>query len=97
MWNIRGCNDPAKQKEVKNSVNKRAIAMVVLVENKVKRKNVDMVCKNCCPHWEFIHNCMGERVGRVWIGWNPEVLEVEMFRLHEQTITVKVKEKGKNE
>lgn len=35
-------------------------------------------------------------MGRVWIGWNPTQMDVEVFRLHEQAITVKAKDKGKD-
>lgn len=41
--NIRGCNDPAKQKEEKKFVDQHAISMLILVENKVRRKNVNKV------------------------------------------------------
>lgn len=83
QWNIRGCNDPSKQKEVRNFVRDTKLSLLVLVENKVRKT---FLANNCCPSWSLLHNCMGNGVGRVWILWNPRDLEVEVVSIHEQVI-----------
>lgn len=46
-WNIRGLNFPAKQKAIKELVLQYKIAIIGLVETKVKEENVEKVVKGC--------------------------------------------------
>lgn len=49
------------------------------------------------PRWKWVHNYAHSPKGRVWVGWLEETLEVQIDRMLEQVITVKVSEKANRE
>lgn len=91
QWNIRGCNDLLKQKEVRNFIIENKLSIMIFLENKVRKCYAEEIANACCPTWSFFHNCMGEGVGRVWSMWNQSDVEIDLLSIHEQVITVKVK------
>jgi len=42
-WNLRGLNDPIKQKVAKVFVNKNQLSMVGLIEHKIKEPNIKKI------------------------------------------------------
>lgn len=79
-WNIRGLNDPCKHIEIRKFIFDYRLDLVCIVENKVMNCNIDRVRKLC------IHNAPINGLGRVWICWNPLVLDVQMLNLNGQSI-----------
>ena len=46
-WNVRGLNDPTKQKEVKNFVSKENVHVIGVLETKIKQPNERKICGKC--------------------------------------------------
>uniref|UniRef100_A0A5B7BES6 DUF4283 domain-containing protein n=1 Tax=Davidia involucrata TaxID=16924 RepID=A0A5B7BES6_DAVIN len=56
-WNIRGLNNPLKQKEVRKYARTQHPSIFCLSETKVKACNLDATFKKCFRDWNVIHNC----------------------------------------
>ena len=71
-WNIRGLNDPLKQREVRSFVKSKAIDLICLVETRVRAPNRDRIFSSLFPGWRLFHNYEHALLGRIWICGNPE-------------------------
>lgn len=90
FWNIRGLNDPLKQKEAKIFVRTSKLSMVGLLEHKIKESNVDRILKYICPHWHSTHNYRHAPLGRILVCWDPLVLSVTVLDQSNQFIHCEV-------
>lgn len=79
VWNLRGLNDPLKQKAAKKFLNNNDLSLFGLVEHKVKEPNIKKVVNFICPHWLFAHNSDQAPIGRILICWNPLLLAVKVL------------------
>lgn len=55
-WNIKGLNDPLKQREVKKLIKDKKVFVCSLVETKVTVSKFQSVCANLWGKWSFFHN-----------------------------------------
>lgn len=76
FWNMRGLNDPLKQKEVRSFVNKNKLSIIGLVEHKIKEPNFNRVFCSMIPSWSFVHNYSHSPNGRICVGWDPSFVNV---------------------
>ncbi|KAG5544421.1 hypothetical protein RHGRI_016993 [Rhododendron griersonianum] len=91
-WNVRGLNDPLKQKEVHSMIKVHRLGMMGVVEAKVRPENIDHVVKRCFPHsWSFLHNAYNDSVARIILGWDPQLFTVDMIHSSSQLLVVKDK------
>ena len=97
-WNIRGLNDKCKQTEIRKVIFDNQLALLCIVETKVRRSNIDKVRRNCMPNWGLLHNTPGSGVGRVWIIWDVVRLDVALLKNNKQSIDcmVTVRDNGKH-
>ena len=71
IWNVRGLNDPVKQKEVVGKVKENKINLVCLLETIIKENKMKAVISRHFQGWQMFHNYSeGARNGRIWILWN---------------------------
>lgn len=56
FWNIRGLNDPIKQKEVKSFVKNNKLSLMGLIEHKIKEPKSSRVFGLLFPQWSSIFN-----------------------------------------
>ena len=89
-WNIRGLNQPQKQTEIVSLIREMNIDVIGIVETKVRFLNQDMVNNNMIPHWNFVTNCQGDSIGRIWVGWNPDQIKLSVLHSSNQLIHVKI-------
>ncbi|XP_048496269.1 uncharacterized protein LOC125495557 [Beta vulgaris subsp. vulgaris] len=89
-WNVRGFNDPLKQKEVKHFFKHHKCQLCALFETIVRRNNVDKVRKKLGSEWSWEDNNDYSPKGIIWIGWKPGSLKVQMVSKSEQVIVVNV-------
>ena len=75
-WNIRGLNWPNKQEDIKIFLHEKNIALVGLLETKVKEKNVEKVAKNIFHGWNWHHNFSLNAKGRIWVAWKPSLYSI---------------------
>lgn len=93
VWNIRGLNSPLKQREVKSLVKRLKISIFCLVETRVKEGNAEVIQKCIAPSWGFIHNYSRHYNGRIWVCWNPNLVNICGVHVHAQSITCEISEK----
>lgn len=83
-WNVRGLSKTYKQKELKGII-KRDI-----IEHRIKENNVVQICQRVVPRWNWCFNYnLGSR-GRIWILWNPKIVDVDALEITGQYIHCKV-------
>ncbi|KAF5178393.1 hypothetical protein FRX31_032018, partial [Thalictrum thalictroides] len=94
IWNIRGLNDPRKQKEVYNIVQSEKLDLIGLTETKVKSYNYDVIHKNMLPQWSQVSNKDHDHRGRIWLLWNHRNIDVVIEQMTDQYIHTTIKELG---
>lgn len=85
-WNMRGLNDPIKQKEVRFFVNKNKLSLLGLVEHKIKESNSSRILKSMLPFWDFAHNYTHSPNGRIIVTWDPSIVHVSVLGSSSQAI-----------
>ena len=91
-WNIRGLNDPKKQKEIVNFCRDCRISLLCISETKVKPPNVQRIWTHILPTWRL----EAHQSGRLWVGWNPVIWDVEIIVSSDQVIHCHCKLLGKD-
>ena len=89
-WNIRGLNQPQKQKEIARLIHVMKIDVFGIVETKVKTLNQDKINQNMMPHWCFVTNGQADSPGRIWVGWNPDNIKLIVLLNQPQMIHVRI-------
>ena len=64
-WNIRGLNDPLKQKEVISFVKEHSLRVVCHLETRVRISNKDRIFTSILPGWCLLHNYDHALLGRI--------------------------------
>lgn len=90
-WNIRGLNDPLKQKEVRRIIFSNNFSLMGVVETKVRLPNIQATAHNCFPKdWLWLDNFTNGPVARILLGWDKDVFSVHLEFKSEQLLVVKV-------
>ncbi|KAI8530640.1 hypothetical protein RHMOL_Rhmol11G0075300 [Rhododendron molle] len=56
-WNIRGLNNPLKQKEVRSLIVSQRLGLCGVFEAKVRKTNLVAICTRCFPYsWKWLDN-----------------------------------------
>ena len=75
-WNIRGLNGLEKQEEIGKLISDQQLYLMGIVETKVRVVNSDAIKRSIFRHWRSFNNYLSHPLGRIWVGWNPNVVEV---------------------
>ena len=75
-WNVRGLNDPQKIREVSKFIRDNNLHFVGLVETKIRVQNVAKLQNKLNKGWTWLNNSSCSPRGRIWIGWNPNEVNV---------------------
>ena len=87
VWNVRGLNDPIKQKAILGRIRDLQTNLVFLLETRVKEHNMQNIVSRHLQGWRILHNYFAEaRNGRIWCLWNS-LLQVELIDSMDQSIT----------
>lgn len=90
IWNVRGCNKPFKQKEIKILLQTNKVDVAVLLETRVKSEKAKKIVSKMFRGWNNIHNYGYAGNGRIWINWDPRRVIVREIQGHEQAIHCEV-------
>lgn len=85
-WNIRGLNDPLKQREVKSFIRLNKINIFGFVETRVRQPNFAKISKAVAPSWCFVQKYHASTLGRIWVGWDPNIHTVQVISSSDQAI-----------
>lgn len=90
-WNIRGLNDPLKQKEVRSLITVNKFSLMGVVETKVRLENLQSTVAQCFPMgWNFMHNYNGGPVARIILGWDSGKMSVSSIFQSDQLVVVDI-------
>ncbi|XP_028095883.1 uncharacterized protein LOC114295782 [Camellia sinensis] len=96
-WNVRGLNDPSKQKEVKSFVSKENFHVMGILETKIKQTNERKICEKCFGKWSMLSNSQPTETGRVWVCWNNDFCDLQLISMSNQHILCKILDLATNE
>ena len=89
IWNVRGLNDPLKQKEVVGRVRELKINLVCLIETRVKENKMNAIISRHFQGWQMVHNYSEvAHNGRIWLLWNG--IQVDLVVSMDQSISCSV-------
>ena len=89
-WNIRGLNQPQKQREIVRLIQEFKIDVIGIIETKVKLVNQDKIHNNMISHWHYVTNCQTDSIGRIWVGWNPNKIKLTVLISNSQLMHVQI-------
>ena len=85
-WNIRGLNCSLKQKEISRFISHNQIDVIGIIETKVRMPNQVKILNNFMPQWKFVTNSEPHAVDRIWVGWNPNKVSLNVRICNSQII-----------
>ena len=89
LWNVRGFNNPLKQKGVMGRIKEHNIQVVCLLETRVKEIKSQSIIDKHFQGWSLIHNYLTAYNGRIWFLWKEQV-QVDLVALTDQCITCNI-------
>ena len=89
-WNIRGLNHPSKQNEVSKFVFSNHIDVLGIIESKVRFPNQVKIQQTFLPSSNFVTNSIPNSVDRIWVGWNPAKVNLNVIFCTQQLIHVNI-------
>lgn len=89
-WNVRGLNDPGREVECRSFISNNRVALMVFIETHVKLANSVSIMKKIRPAWGWAHNYDVAYNGRLWVGWDKEVIDVRVIKIHVQMMHIEV-------
>ncbi|XP_074305236.1 uncharacterized protein LOC141640286 [Silene latifolia] len=92
FWNVRGLNNPGKQKYIKWFLHSHHIGLFGLLETKVKPSSLNRIRDSICAGWCVSTNSQWHKGGRVWLLWKPHLYQMHFIEYNAQFIHVKVTE-----
>ena len=95
-WNIRGLNEPSKQWEVRKFISDSHLDLVGIIETKVRSVNSSFIMQQIFGQWSFCANYQCHTLGRIWVGWNPNTINVTKHAESDQVIHCHVHHIGSN-
>ncbi|XVE56052.1 hypothetical protein DITRI_Ditri03aG0206000 [Diplodiscus trichospermus] len=89
VWNVRGLNNPLKQKEIIGRIKKIKAGLVCLLETRVKQHKMQEIVDRHFPGWGIIHDYSLAPNGRIWMLWNGN-LQVDLADITDPSITCRI-------
>ena len=89
-WNVRGVNEPYKQREVRSLIRRNNLSMLGLNETKVHSSKHQNILHSICPSWRFLTNYNSHPNGRIWVMWDPSIMDIILLFSSDQVIHVQV-------
>lgn len=91
VWNMRGLNDPLKQKEVCFFIKLHKLYLFGVVETKIRFESMSNCVSHCFPkNWLSCHNEGAQFVSRIIVGWDPHFVTASVVSSCSQEVTLEV-------
>ncbi|XP_073039156.1 uncharacterized protein, partial [Primulina eburnea] len=87
-WNVRGLHKPLKQKSVQAILHTRNIDVLGILESKFDEKSLSSMMRIRFPGMRAIHNFCLNTKGRICVLWNPNIVDLNVLSMTEQSIHV---------
>lgn len=79
-----------KQAFAKQLIADNRISILGLLETRVKQAKASKISKNICHSWNWAFNYDTHINGRIWVGWNPNIWNLDVIFVSSQVIHCKV-------
>lgn len=80
-----------KQKEIRYFIQCDRLCLIGVLETKVPLEFMGQTLAHCFPScWKAVHNRGSDKVARIIVAWDPQVMVVDVVHATSQMITVKV-------
>ena len=89
-WNVRGVCEPFKQRELRASILHHQLAIVGIMETRVRTGHSPQIIDSIMPSWQSLSNYSHHPNGRLWLIWDPTILNVHPRLITDQLIHVDV-------
>lgn len=90
VWNVRGLNKSAHQKELKHFISSNKISFMACVETKVKEKNSVNISRKISRRWSWFFNYNHHSNGRIWVGFDNSIWSITVMSSSSQHTTCNV-------
>jgi len=91
FWNIRGMVNPFRQAGVWNFVFTNNLCFVGILETKVPELLFLTISSSLLIGWNWLNNYKYFSRGRIWVGWNPSLVNFEVSSASAQAIHGRLK------
>ena len=89
-WNIRGVNSLFKQREIRSLIHSNNISLFRIIETQVQQENSIQIANDLLRGWRYVFNYNHHPNGRIWVFWNPDILDVSVLLDSDQLMHVEV-------
>lgn len=86
FWNIRGVLGPLRRAEDRRFVAVNKLCYIGLLETKVPEDNFESISFTLIRGWSWVANYSCSPRGRIWVGWNPELVSFLPISITDQAI-----------
>ena len=89
IWNVRGFNDPLKQKNVIDRIRYIKANIVCLLETRVKENKSQSIVGKYFKGWKYANNYVSAINGRIWFLWKGK-MQVDLIDSMDKCITCSI-------
>ena len=89
-WNVRGANRPFKQQEIRTMLHSNNVSLLGINESRVHPAKSSKIINSLFKGWKYLDNYESHPNGRIWVLWDPSILEVTKLVVSTQMIHVAV-------
>ena len=86
FWNVKGCNDPLKIKELRRCILDNNLYLFSILETKVKAANELSHQRSLLQQWKFLCSYGSNNTRCIWICWDPSRCSVTLLDSNPQWI-----------
>ncbi|XP_077233647.1 uncharacterized protein LOC143875953 [Tasmannia lanceolata] len=90
-WNIRGLCTSNKTKEITELIRKTRAPICCIIETKAKIHKLNDYASQVCEGWKVHGNYLAVIKGRIWILWNPNLVDINILEESSQYVHSEVR------
>ena len=85
-WKTRGVCRPFKQQELRAWILQHHLALVGVLETRVRASLSANIISSIMPSWQSLSNYTQHPNGRIWILWDPAIVDLHPFLITDQLV-----------
>lgn len=86
FWNIRGILDPLRRAEIRRFALVNKLCFIGLFETKVPEDLFESISSILIRGWNWLSNYDFSPRGRIWVGWNPNLVSFSAVSISDQVL-----------
>ena len=89
-WNIRGLNKKYKQEEIRSLIHQHRLSLIGINETRVSIEKSRQIGQTLLRGWHCVTNYDHHLNGRIWVLWDPNVLNIQLLLSTSQVVHMEV-------